>query len=139
MTDSELAHELRERCDALTKALTQELWTQAHHDAWNGAPNFPMRFAALRAVAGLDAPSPARSDLGVSPSGPGSVVASLPSIPDADYNVQSVEPTISARMVRNGEWFGVELFIHSLRDEAKARRALDMLLAYVAGDEIKGN
>ena len=93
-------------------------------------------------LAGLDAPSPARSDLGVSPSGPGSVVASLPSIPsipDADYNVQSVEPTISARMVRNGEWFGVELFIHSLRDEAKARRALDMLLAYVAGDEIKGN
>jgi hypothetical protein len=49
------------------------------------------------------------------------------------------EPTISAGVVLDGARFGVELFITGLKSEAHAQRALDMLLQYVAGAEIKVN
>lgn len=36
----------------LTQALTPARWTQAHHEAWDGAPNWPMRFTRLLELKG---------------------------------------------------------------------------------------
>lgn len=68
-----------------------------------------------------------------------SAAASTPQAQQAKDVGDAAEQTVSARVTRQGDRFGVELFINGLANEAMAQRACGALLQLVAGDEIKGN